>query len=336
MKEILKENQLSPNFRSLNFTKFSQDVFKELNLARTNPAFYSKKLTKIQKSMEDKIIKFNDYGIYMSEGEAGINEAIKFLKKQPHLEPLIFSSGISKCSEELLNLLMLHEGISDMTEFDQANYDLEKRMNHFGAAFGELSELIEYGTYNPEFVIINLIVCDGDPQRRERQIIFNPYYKYTGISSGLLPSEKVCTVINLSELFFNPGESIPEKILFKYTNKESFNNYNRDKFLIQSNNIQNTKAQLKTNDNINENINLIDKKNDVIQNYLSKTTQNYSTNFSSNQNIDEINDIDIPEGVEKIQYTEKIINDKNKTKTVIKKTTYYTNGILDTIIYNKV
>ena len=62
-----------------------------------------------------------------------------------------------------------------------------------------------------------LILGDGDETRNDRHTILNPKMKYCGIASGILPSTKKCTVLNLVQHYFKPGEEIPEKILVNYT-----------------------------------------------------------------------------------------------------------------------
>jgi hypothetical protein len=210
----------NPALKISNYVKFSIKVFEELNFARNNPKLYAKKLLDIKANLKDNILNINGCGIYFTEGGAAFDEAIEFLKSLPNPTKLslTWSQGIVNSADEVLSLLILHEGIEGMSEIEKSKYELDKRLNHYGAAFGELDELIDYGNFDPEYVVINFIVCDGDPERRERQIVFNPLIKFCGISAGLMISKKICTVINLAEHFYNPGEVVPQVILQKFTN----------------------------------------------------------------------------------------------------------------------
>ena len=105
-----------------------------------------------------------------------------------------------------------------MSEMENSKFDLDKRLNHFGAAFGELDELIDYGSCDPEHVVINFLLCDGDPERKERKILFNPLVKYCGISAGMMISNRFCTVIDFAEHYYGPRDVIPQSILQKFTN----------------------------------------------------------------------------------------------------------------------
>ena len=104
-----------------------------------------------------------------------------------------------------------------MKDIQQNMYDLEKRLDHFGVYFGEFCEVLDYGCLDPEWVVINFILGDGDESRKDRKNIFNPLLKYIGITSGILPSTKKCTIINFVQYYFKPGQEIPELMLERYT-----------------------------------------------------------------------------------------------------------------------
>ena len=78
--------------------------------------------------------------------------------------------------------MSLQEGVN-MRDLQSNRYDLEKRLDHFGVYFGEFCELLDYGCLDPEFVVINFILGDGDPNKIDRSILFNPDIKTIGIIS---------------------------------------------------------------------------------------------------------------------------------------------------------
>ena len=138
------------------------------------------------------------------------------------MEPLELCDGLSESANELLSILIIQEGV-DMSDFNLDIYDLEHRLDHFGVFFGEFSEIIDYGSFDPEFVVVNFILGDGDETRNDRHTILHPQMKYCGIASGILPSTKKCTVLNLVQHYFKPGEEIPDKS--KYNQKYNINSY---------------------------------------------------------------------------------------------------------------
>ena len=119
--------------------------------------------------------------------------------------------------------------------------------------------MIDYGMFDPEFIVINFILGDDDDNKIDRSIIFNPQLKTVGIASGILPSDKVCTVIDFAEDYFEPDETISLDVQLKYRNRQSERiydtrtytrdsgkNFNKDTSIISNN---------KKNNNIDKNIN---------------------------------------------------------------------------------
>jgi hypothetical protein len=92
-------------------------------------------------------------------------------------------------------------------------------------------ELIDYGMFDPEFIVINFVLGDGDKNKFERKVIFNPKVKHIGIASGILSSEKICTIINCCEEFYDLNSRIPDNVEKKYNrivpsfNTKTINNY---------------------------------------------------------------------------------------------------------------
>ncbi len=85
--------------------------------------------------------------------------------------------------------------------------------------------------FDPEFIVLNFVLSDGDKTKYERNVIFNEKIKKIGIASSILPSERICTIINCCEEFFETGGNIPNNILKKFEkirpsfNTKTVNNY---------------------------------------------------------------------------------------------------------------
>lgn len=334
--------QVNPAIKISNFTKFSEIVVQEINNIRTSPTTYIKKIKKFLNNFneEDNVLNINGFGMYISEGKEIFLDAIKFLLKAKPLSALKFSDGVCKSADELLGLLILHDGIPDMTE-STVYYDLEKRMNHYGAAFGELDELIDFGTFDPMYVVLNFILCDGDKERKERGIVFNPNVRFCGVASGLLPSDKVCTVINFAEKFYSPGESIPQSVIDRYTETVYVKNKNSDS--VTPGGPQNHDMNYHTfsheiphqngNFNFEENYN-----NKCLTEPNNRNFYEGLPIFESKNNLSESAEFeDLPEGVEKIKITEKVVKNKTtgKEEAIVKKTTYYSNGRSEMTLFKK-
>ncbi len=200
------------------YSKFIEEVMNEINLARTKPSEYAAKLERISSTLEGRKVKVGKSTMKLKEGAAIFDETIQYLLNIGHMEPLELCDGLSESANELLSILIIQEGV-DMSDFNLDIYDLEHRLDHFGVYFGEFSELIDYGSFDPEFIVVNFLLSDGDETRNDRHTVMNPLMKYCGITSGILPSTKKCTILNFVQHYFKPGEEIPEKMLQNYTYK---------------------------------------------------------------------------------------------------------------------
>ena len=200
------------------YSKFIQEVISEINFARTKPSEYAAKLERISSTLSGRKVKVGKSTMKLKEGAAIFDETIQYLLNIGQMEPLELCEGLSESANELLSILIIQEGV-DMSDFNLDIYDLEHRLDHFGVYFGEFSELIDYGSFDPEFVVVNFLLSDGDETRNDRHTVMNPLMKYCGITSGILPSTKKCTILNFVQHYFKPGEEIPDKMLQTYTYK---------------------------------------------------------------------------------------------------------------------
>lgn len=290
----------------LNFPLINSIIMEEINLARTQPSTYAAKLERISTTIS-KGNKINVQGknMILKEGIACFDEAIQYLLNIDPLEPIEFIDALSKSADELLNMITIQEGVN-MKKLEASYLELEQRLDHFGVFFGEFSELVDYGCTDPEFVVVNFITCDGDDNRKDRKIIFNPLLKYGGITSGLLPSEKICTILNFVQYFYNPGEEIPETMLNRYT-------YRPGK------------------------VNFFHMRQQSSEVYLEKK-ESYQDHFESKPLIPIIEEQQADEKkVKKVKVVEKKIKDKTTGKeiVVVKKTITYEDGAEEVETYTK-
>ena len=200
------------------YSKFIQEVIDEINFARTKPSEYAAKLERISSTLTGRKVKVGKSTMKLKEGMAIFDETIQYMLNIGSMEPLELCDGLSESANELLSILIIQEGV-DMSDFNLDIYDLEHRLDHFGVYFGEFNELIDYGSFDPEFVVVNFLLSDGDETRNDRHTIMNPLMKYCGITSGILPSTKKCTILNFVQYYYKPGEEIPDKMLQNYTYK---------------------------------------------------------------------------------------------------------------------
>ena len=257
-----RNHEINPALRIRDFYSFGLQVLNEINYARMHPDEFLEKLQELLSTLSnDNCLYVEGIPFLYTDLKSSLEGAINFLSKQKPLSGLIYNKTITQACDYLLDELIIHDGLE---EDENTKYNLENRLSKFGQPFGECYELIDYGMFDPEFIVINFILCDGDFQKYERNVLFNPKIKYLGIASSILPSEKICTVINFCEEFYDKYENVPIDIQIKYkksvpkyntkTNKsflnqkdnEEINNNKYDNELYEDNNID-------INDNVEEN-----------------------------------------------------------------------------------
>jgi len=226
-----KNREINPAMRIRDFYSFSYQILNEINYAREHPDEFLEKLKELRETVEDSkdnCLYIENVPFVYSNLLGSLDDAIKFLETQRELPRLNYNKTITQACDFLLDELVAHDGLED----EKANdYSLENRLNKFGVPMGENYELIDYGMFDPEFIVINFVLGDGDKNKFERKVIFNPRVKHIGIASGILSSEKICTIINCCEEFYDLYEKIPDNIEKKYDritpsfNTKTINNY---------------------------------------------------------------------------------------------------------------
>ena len=291
------------------FSAFALTIINEIDFARMHPQEFLQKLEKIQKlinesdSEDQNTLLIKSVPFTYNDLSLNLQNAIEFLKDQKPIEGLTYNESISNGCNDLLNVLMMHDGFNE-NELNDPRYSLNNRMNINGTPFGEIYELIDYGMFDPEFIVINFILGDDDDNKIDRNIIFNPNLKTVGIASGILPSDKVCTVIDFAEDYFSPDEVISLDIQLKYKNRirdqiydtrtytrDSGKNFNKDTSQIS--------LDKKNNSNNEKKINLGNLFSMKRNQYMGHNKGNYGKNGIDMNNLKIMNENDNEVEIEK-------------------------------------
>ena len=326
---------------------YDENIIEQVNLARTNPKIFSKKLEKLFNNYKGNILKIENCGLDTKEGIKGLVEAIAFMKTLHPTYPLTTHNLISNSTVIHVNSYIFNPGENEKN-------NLKYRLNVDGNAFGELFELINYGNISPFYVVANFIICDGDKKREARKILFSKNIKYISVSSGIVPeTQRICVLINFVQYFYKFDETIPKNIYQEFENeiKENFNLIKEMKILTSS---INPVIKLEFGDTLQSvsfptiALNAEDfilsltcrKRKNNEENYLNtefKSKEELEDFFKENtvEKIEYDEDIDegtiecLPEGIKKI-----IVRNTND-KILVRKKIYYTDGTIDSICYNK-
>ena len=360
----------NPALNIKDFSSFALRIVNEIDFARMHPNEFCEKLKTLKNSIVNKGNNTNSLLIqgipftYINLLES-LDNAIDFMENQEELEGLIYNEAMSLACDDLLNVIKMRDGLNE-NELDDQKYTLEKRLKKYGDPFGEIYELIDYGMFDYDFIVINFILGDGDPNKIDRSILFNPDLKTIGIGAGLLPSDRVCTIINFAEEFFEIGKPISLDIQLKYQKNPSW--YNTQTYTSYSepsdNKVSYSGSTIDPNKMEGEReVNILRKKSGELYKIKKKHFIN-NNNLGNNipydigsfkiMNIDEnekklntikntnedeeaeFNDEEWPEGATNVDKTEKIITEPNGTKAILeKKIITFSDGTIKTEVKKK-
>ena len=218
------ENKSEIFFDLIDFHSFKKNVLNYINHLRTNPSSYAEFLEELMNKYFDNETQTLNYSepMILKEGINCFIEAIDFLSNVNPLCPLNVKEGLVKSADDLIIKLAMNTGISKEYMYENVLMRIEQRLNKYGLALGKTFELIDIGTYDPQMIIVSFLLCDGDDTRRERNILFSPDINFIGISSDMMPDNKVTTVLSLCSDYYCYGDKIPFEIYQK--NPEKFTN----------------------------------------------------------------------------------------------------------------
>jgi L,D-peptidoglycan transpeptidase YkuD (ErfK/YbiS/YcfS/YnhG family) len=182
---------------------FAQKVIEEVNKIRLNPKTYSNKIRGYLSCFQGNVLRIpKQPGLMTQEGPSAYKEAADFLLSLPKLQPLTADPGLTGAAQEMANEL------GRCQEFEQMdNIDRNGILSKYGEYEGQFGESTDFGSLSPEMVVVNLLVDDGDKNRRNRKLLFKETYQKIGC--GCVPHNqfKSVTVIMYANNFVS-GEGI--------------------------------------------------------------------------------------------------------------------------------
>ena len=181
-------------------TRIDAELIYEINKIRKEPSSYLGKISKNKSKIQ------NNKNINKAEEEvAKYEEAEQFLKDCPENQnELIPSIGLFRIAKDFLKEFEKYE----IDKVD--NIDIKKIIDKYGQCSGDLYKLIICGGAEAESVVINLIVCDGDQNREQRNKLFDKSFKKIGVAHGENPKYKYISIFILSTDFDNITEQDDE------------------------------------------------------------------------------------------------------------------------------
>ena len=195
---------------------FAEQLVNKINEFRTNPKGYAKKINEYVSWFKGKTLRIpgSHTGFKTEEGAAAYIEAVDFLSKQDGVEPLEPSKGLARICEDF----MAEAQKVDPNEI--GNIDLEEIIGKYGSFVGDLNRAMDFGGEDPEQVLINLIVCDGDPNRGNRESLLSTSLKRIGVANAKHPTYRFCTLIISCTKFTNTYDPDDEGFLEELSPKD--------------------------------------------------------------------------------------------------------------------
>jgi uncharacterized protein YkwD len=176
----------APAPATLDYRRLEQEVFAELNAARTNPQAYAANVSRLLAYFDGTVLQMpGGTNVRTYEGPAAVREAVAVLNRQPKVPRLTLAAGLSSAARDLV-VDQTRTGSLGHESSDGASPGM--RINRYGSWQTTYSENIAYGTFSSgRDVVVNLIVDDNVPNRGHRRNIFDPNVAVVGVACGRHP-----------------------------------------------------------------------------------------------------------------------------------------------------
>ena len=245
---FIKKKQL---LMQINSGELNRNLLYYINEARSSPKDFSRHLM-ISDDVDDKIS----------------NLSLFFKYSSIEVPPLIIDPNLEKCSQELLlHIISIDDGTSSL-KFNKEEKEkncLKERLRRLNLIPTYHLDLLIIGVNNPIEALSDILI-----NKNHRKKLLSPEMKYIGIASGLLPSEKLCFVIDIVHSFRPYNNFLYRKKIFNYNNNRN-NIYNRNNYLRYNVNDDNDGF-------------IFDTDNDAYEEKSYRSKNNNYNSYSSNNN----------------------------------------------------
>ena len=177
--EFIKKKKLLLQIKS---GEFNKSILYYINEARSSPKDFSRHLM-VDDDVDEKITKLSLFFKYSSTP----------------VPPLELDQNLEACSNDLLYHLISSDNGSSELEFSKKEKErnsLKERLKKLNLIPVYHADLLIIGVDNAIDALANILINDN-----HRNKILSPDMKFIGISSGFLPSERLCVVIDIVNSF---------------------------------------------------------------------------------------------------------------------------------------
>ena len=183
---------------------FEKQLIRKINEFRRNPKEFAIKINEYIPYFKGKMLKIpgSNGSIRTEEGPTAYIEAVEFLSKiEEGIFPLKPSKGLGRICADFI------KEAKAAAPDEIVNIDLEAIIGKYGSFKQNLNRAMDFGGEDPEQVLINLIVCDGDPNRGNRESLLSKDLNKIGVAFSKHNTYRFCTLIISCTDFINTYDS---------------------------------------------------------------------------------------------------------------------------------
>ena len=187
----MEQNEIDPY-------RFSKEVIEYFNMVRSNPKKFASIVREYKQYFKGKVLRLpnSKVGIMTKEGADAFEEAAKYLDSVKAINTVKYNVGLTHVAKEVVDAAAKTDDINSLDELD-----MDSIFEKYGKFVGAFSRAMDFGSKDSKMVIINLIVCDGDSSRGQREGIFNSELKEIGVWTGKEKTYGQCTSIATATKF---------------------------------------------------------------------------------------------------------------------------------------
>lgn len=158
------------------------EVLREINLARTQPAAYAVLINDIKRYYKGELLERpGEPTILTEEGISAVEEAAGFLRRVKPVPALASSPGLSRAAKDHVRDQGPRGAIGHRS---RDGSEIEGRINRYGRWQKAFGENISYGESTARMIVTAWIIDDGVRDRGHRKNIFTPDFRAAGIACG--------------------------------------------------------------------------------------------------------------------------------------------------------
>ena len=203
---------------SNNFSQLEQDISILINFLRTNPLEFCDNL--VQKN------KFRQ-----NQDQINIINFIEEINKNHILSEYTEIPELSNAARYLLDKISQHYRTYhdlNLKEIEPNVLNLRVRLSNFGERTGRIFETVLFKMDNPEDIVYHIL-----KEEKGRNMLLSHKMKYIGIACDMLPSNFLCTVIDIVQDFVPFRE---QNNINNINNNDINSNYENNFYFIEKNN----------------------------------------------------------------------------------------------------